>query len=462
VSDSGGFRGWTPRRPIGDPLAAVWLQRPSTRVRRHMRRTVSEPTPAASTRVVTKGLVPLAMAIVVSACAATSTLSPTQPAAPGGTSSDPTLAASDAPRLTTTAAASPSTPAQAARLQWEEVTFDGTISDVMGDGSRFVAVGAGDASEGTTAWTSIDGIDWEPHPVPERSFGEIGDGQGLRAGMGTLLRLGDTVYSFGSMSFNDSVQGAGWRWTDGNQWEVIESKSAVFGGRITDAAASADALLAVQISFAGGLYGSFSTWLWTPATSWVMTPLSSSEDEDIGVAAVSWAPGTYVAAGWSALAAEGAERWNWPRTPALWTSTDGMDWTAVPVPEGMSSVCDIVEGPSGGFVAMGTAGDRLAAWTSDDGRSWQQAKFDLPDTNAYGLISAAQDCSMAVAADLLVGVVSDQYETRVWTSHDGDVWSFDEQLNLSNALVAGSGDRLVIVGSREGEQTSAVLSATLR
>ena len=79
--------------------------------------------------------------------------------------------------------------------------------------------------------------------MPEKSFGEIGDGQELRAGMGKLLRLGDTVYSFGSMQFMDSVQGAGWRWTDGKPWEVIESTSAVFGGRVTDAAASEDATL---------------------------------------------------------------------------------------------------------------------------------------------------------------------------------------------------------------------------
>ena len=332
----------------------------------------------------------------------------------------------------------------------------------MGDGSRFVAVGAGSSPDGTTAWTSNDGLDWEQSSVPERSFGEIGDGQELRAGMGKLLRLGDTVYSFGSMQFMDSVQGAGWRWTDGNPWEVIESTSEVFGGRITDAAASADALLAAQISFAGGLYGTFSTWLWTPVTSWVRTPLSSSQDEDIGVDAVSWAEGTYVAAGWSALADGGAERWNWPRTPALWTSADGMDWTAVPVPDRMSAVCDIVPGSSGGFVALGTADDRLAAWTSDDGRSWRQGEFDLPDTSAHRLIAAPQHCSMAVANELVVAVVSDQSETRVWTSDGGDVWSFGEQLNISNALVAASGDRVVIVGYREGEQASAVLRTTVR
>ena len=328
----------------------------------------------------------------------------------------------------------------------------------MGDGSRFVAVGAGGASEGTTAWTSIDGTDWERHAVPERSFGEIGDGQELTAGMGKLLRLGDTVYSFGSMQFMDSVQGAGWRWTDGNPWEVIESTSEVFGGRITDAAASADALLAAQISFAEGLYGTFATWLWTPAASWVRTPLSSSQDEDIGVDAVSWAAGTYVAAGWSALADEGAERWNWPRTPALWTSADGMDWTAVPVPDRMSAVCDIVPGPSGGFVALGTADDRLAAWTSDDGRSWKQGEFDLPDTSAYGLVSAPQHCSLAVADEMVVAAASDQYETRVWTSDDGDVWSFGEQLNLSNALVAASDDRLVIVGYGEASRVAPSLA----
>ena len=69
---------------------------------------------------------------------------------------------------------------------------------------------------------------------------------------------------------------------------------------------------------------------------------------------------------------------------------------------------------------------------------------------------------MAVGDKLVVAVVSDQYETRVWTSDDGDIWLFEEQFDLSNALVAASDDRLVIVGYREGEQASAVLSATVR
>ena len=110
----------------------------------------------------------------------------------------------------------------------------------------------------------------------------------------------------------------------------------------------------------------------------------------------------------------------------------------------------------------GSADDRLAAWTSDDGRSWRQGEFDLPDTSAYGLVAAPQYCSMAVGNELVVAAVSDQSETRVWTSQGGDVWSFGGQLNISNGLVAASGDRVVIVGYREGGQASAVLRATVR
>jgi len=139
-----------------------------------------------------------------------------------------------------------------------------------------------------------------------------------------------------------------------------------------------------------------------------------------------------------------------------------MDWTAVPAPNDMSAVCDIAPGPSGGFVAFGTAGDRLASWSSDDGRSWRPGAFDLPDTSAQGLISASPHCSLAVADELIVAVVSGPHETRVWTSEDGEVWSFSELLDISYAMVAASGDRLVIVGYREGEQASAVLRATVR
>ena len=204
------------------------------------------------------------------------------------------------------------------RFTWSEVPFDGRVAAADGDGARFVAVGSG--SDGVASWTSTDGTHWEQQDVPEVSFGEIDVGVQLTAGMGELIRLGDTLYSFGGTQFMDAVLPAAWRWTDGGTWEVIESENEFFGGMVTSVTASDEALLAVTTSFSGGLRGTVSTWLWTPADSWVKTGLASSPEEDISVHDVAWNDDAYIALGELAEAQEGLQPWDWPRAPSMWTS----------------------------------------------------------------------------------------------------------------------------------------------
>lgn len=170
----------------------------------------------------------------------------------GSTFTSPPTATTDSPmERPSTATGSPVAVAESLHIAWSEVPFEGSVGAMAGDGSRFVAVGS--VSDGATSWTSSDGIAWERHEVPEQSFGEIDPGVKLTAGMGRLIRLGDTLYSFGGAQFMDAVLFAAWRWTDGGAWEVIESGSEFFaGGRVTAVTASDEALLAVRISFAVG------------------------------------------------------------------------------------------------------------------------------------------------------------------------------------------------------------------
>jgi hypothetical protein len=334
--------------------------------------------------------------------------------------------------------------AEGPRVAWSELEFDGSIRDVVADGARFVAVGVG--TEGASSWTSDDGRSWTEHDVPERVFGEIDEGTELTGTMGALVRLEDTLYSFGGMAFMDAVAGAGWRWTDGDRWEVIHSTSPFFGGRVTAAVANGHSLVAATESFAAGLFGSYATWRWTPATRWNPTALASSDEEDITVSALAWSDGRFVATGSAADAVEGVERWDWPRTLAMWTSPDGQSWRPVQPPADMSEICAVSSiGP--GFVALGVSSDRVAAWKSMDGSSWTRVTFDAPQGP---FSTAGMGCRVADAGDGLVAFASDADATMFWTSSDGDGWVFRERLPIAMTAAAAQDGVLVVSGSTPG------------
>lgn len=326
--------------------------------------------------------------------------------------------------------------------------------DLEGDSSRFVAVGA-DAEGRATSWTSTDGVTWEQHDVPERSFGQIPDGPDLIGRMGQLVRLGDTLYSFGAMNFMDAWQGAAWRWTDGGEWEVIESSSAVFLGRPEVVTASDDALLAGIVSFEGGLRGTYSTWLWTPASSWVKTALSSSGEADLWVDVMAWAGGTFLALGSSARPVEGVEVWDWPRTLAAWSSPDGLDWTAVQPPPDMTVACSLT--PVGdSFAVLGTADDLPAAWVLDGGLAWQPGSVEPPsgpEIRASDLTVTPCATATVGTAFLAAGANPTEGGTLLWTSPDGRHWVFIERLDVTSHYPAAVGDLVLMLGS-EGDPNS--------
>jgi hypothetical protein len=395
----------------------------------------------------------LSVAGLLTACTSTST--PAEPSASTVQKGLPTASGS------VSATATPQPP-DAPRIVWSEVAFEGRVSDAVADRSRFVAVGIG--TDGATAWTSQDGRTWLEVDVPERSFGEIGDGVELTGTMGTLVRLGDTLYSFGGMNFMDAVAGAGWRWTDGEAWQVIESQSSFFAGTVTAAAANDEALVAATVSYATGLFGSYTTWRWTPATSWTQTPLMSSEREDIVVEAIAWSQATFVASGSYAAAVEGAERWDWPRALAMWTSPDGLDWRPVQLPTGMSRLCAVAS-THGGFAAFGASGDRLAAWTSIDGATWTQGEVDPGEGLAIGDMDLNICSSVVDFGDGLVAFATGADGTLVWTSADGKAWTYRERMPITATAVAALNGRVLVagwaVGSADPEAGQLMLVGTV-
>ena len=400
-------------------------------------------------------VVPMVVAALLTGCGATSVTSP--PAASTGSpaghppSSTP-LPASPA----TTASSTPGADTDAVRFTWSEVEFDGRVAAAAGDGARFVAVGSG--SDGAASWTSTDGMHWEEQNVPEVSFGDIDVGVELTAGMGKLIRLGDTLYSFGGTQFMDAVLPTAWRWTDGGTWEVIESESEFFLGSVTSVTASDEALLAVTTSFSGGLRGTVSTWLWTAADSWVKTGLASSPEEDISVHDVAWNDDAYIAVGEVAESQQGSGPDAWPRAPSIWRSANGRDWTATQLPESASSVCSVTPLPTGGFVALGRTGDGAASWTSIDGGDWVEGTIGLPGgPGVRADEQGATPCNVVAFDGGLLASAPVEGATLTWTSRDGGNWSFDQRLDVFGVhatKMAAVGDHVFLFGNRvdpEGE-----------
>ena len=408
-------------------------------------------------------VVPMVVAALVTGCGATSVTSP--PAISTGSPAGQSPASTQIPASpATSVSAAPAADTGAMRFTWSEIPFEGSVSAITGDGSRFVAVGTG--SDGVSSWTSSDGIAWEEHDVPERSF-DVGDGSGreFTAAVSQLVRLGDTLYAFGGFQFMDSITTVGWRWTDGSQWELIESDSPFFLGGITQVTASDEALFAINSGFMGGPLLSPSTWLWTPATSWVQTRLTSSADAEITVHASTWGNGTFIAVGSEARSVEGVELWDWPRTPSMWTSADGRGWTATQLPDGASSVCSMTPLPTGGFVAFGRTGDRAASWTSMDGGDWVEGTIGLPAGPGVG--ATEQDvtpCNVVAFDGGLMASAPVEGATFTWTSRDGQHWSFDQRLDISTvhlSKLASVGDQVLLFGSRVAPEAGSGLRDVL-
>lgn len=378
------------------------------------------------------------MAMLLAACAVepalphdTLSISATPSASPDRQSAAPPATA--APEVASPIA---SPPVDSARITWSEADFEGDIADLIGDGAGFIAVGRRDSA--ASAWSSTDGREWAEHDVPQQSFGELPDGAEWRAGMGALVRLGDTLYSFGGTSmFMDASVGAGWRSTDGRSWEAIESTSEFFGGQVIAVTASDEALVASTIGF-GGPRGTLAMWRWTPATSWVRSSLNA----DIMVRALAWADGTFVAAG---------------SGPSFWTSPDGLSWTRVAPPEGLSEVCDLTATDAGAFLAFGRTGDRIAAWTSADGHAWVESTLEPADMSGLpddpNLPAAA--CKVVGADGGLIAAMLVGDDTLVWTSLDGLAWEFERTHALGatfgpvgrRVLLAAHDDQVLLIGS---------------
>ena len=331
---------------------------------------------------------------------------------------------------------------------WAEHVLPPDIRGLIADGDRFVAVG--NTSEGQVAWTSTDGASWDQHPVPLRtdlpdeSTGFPGDAN-VGASMGQLVRLDDTLYSFGHFSFMDFFRPVGWRWTDGGAWEPITSPSPFYeAGIVRDVVAGDGVLIAARLGVALSEFGADSeVWAWNAATSWVQSDLSIIEPERVVVNHLASSDGEFLASG-VVVPEQAATDAVWE--PRMWRSADGHAWSQIEPPSEGSGVCALEADAAGGFVAMGSSSEETVVWRWSDG-NWSAVPLvgspAHPDrsTNPFFI----SRCALVPLSDRTVAILSGEDGTRAWWSTDGASWVGGETLAVDGAThIAGFGSTLVL------------------
>ena len=323
---------------------------------------------------------------------------------------------------------------------------------MVADGDRFVVVGRD--ADGPVSWVSTGDGPWEtvsvpvPTDVADENLGFPPEAAALGSGMGPLVRLDETLYSFGSFSFMDFVRPVGWRWTDGGAWEYIESASPFYeAGRVTDVVAGNGALVAARQELSLSLQGARSTvWTWTADSSGTQSDLGAADGSPIIVTDVAWIEGQYLASGFMVNASDDAP----VGRPIVWTSGDGLAWVEFEAPPTDGRVCALEADPEGTFVALSVEAEGSTAWTWSEGVEW----------NADALAGAASHpslltdlfpgtCELVPLEDGLIAVLADTDADQTWTRAEEGAWIKGDDLPTTSGPVfggnplTGSGDRLV-------------------
>jgi len=406
------------------------------------------------------GTLVASIALLAAACTATeATPEPTeQPTA--------TKQPSEAPSATvepTTAPSEAATP-QASEAPTSAVAFTWTtapnplpaeMQSVIADGNRFVAVGT-DGS-GQVAFTSTDGASWQQQTVPPPT-GLVDPNDGLPADiearssvMGPLVRLDDTLYSFGSFCFLDQCRPTAWRLTDGQGWAFVSSSNPFFGeGRPWAVGSGGGALVVARLGPGITFSGADSTvWSWRPATSWVASDLDAADPRHVLVSGLAWQGGSFMATGHVTTGDE-----NGPIQTTAWSSTDGGAWTEVAPPTTNGVLCGLRADPDGDdFLAVGVETAKVTAWSWSASGGW--SGVDLPDATGVPTTQGgphAGTCAIVEVAGQTVAVFGPMSgAVQTWT-RAGSSWLTGAPTQITTtsgigALVAAQGGRLIVLES---------------
>jgi hypothetical protein len=312
---------------------------------------------------------------VLAGCSAAATSTGTASPA-GAPSAPPSAVASDRP---------------AAAVQSSTGLQGATLNAVAASGEGMVAVGAG---TNAAAWTSTDGVAWQPVEVAGAD-----DADALHA----VGFDGDGV-AFGAV---DPEPSRVWSASAGSQpWQPADSDG--IDGRVNAVAVGADRWVAAGdlVDAESGSATGGAVWTSDDGRQWASLaelPLNEGTISDVVIAG-----DTVVVVGFDL---DGGK---------AWTSVDGGDLEAVDGDAFATATIQGVAHTNAGYVALGrTLGDlRPVAWTSDDAVTW--SRHDLP---AAAFAPDLQINDLATVDGVLVAVGAAPEGGAVWTSDDGASWT---------------------------------------
>jgi hypothetical protein len=264
---------------------------------------------------------------------------------------------------------------QQASGSWAVGQPDGVIYDRIG----FVAWGhaTGPVDGSANVWFSRDGLSWVPaNPTP--SF--------RNATLVGVARLGDQLFAVGYPEVESSGQTANrlqaWSSVDGLTWEPVNPvTSSPWNGSLEGMVAAGGALEAWGYAISGTTYPPV-TLRSSDGLHWEVggAGLKVVDYMREGIGDVVMGGDHLVAVGHGLLGEAGSP----PPPAAAWTSIDGLAWTpATFLPEPSTGFLSHVEADRGGYVALGSSGLETIVWRSTDGRTWTQAS-SAPDAGRDG------------------------------------------------------------------------------
>jgi hypothetical protein len=349
-----------------------------------------------------------------------------------------------------TSSPSPSSTPINDELTWSAEAFPARIAALATDRGRLVAVGRD--KDGLASWTSDGGNNWERHEVADPTFIEgmlddFGDfGPQLYAGtsMGSMARLGNTLFSIGTFwGPIDFYRPVGWRSADGTTWEFIESKSEYFTyGAVTDVETFGDGLLSAR---ATGLTGpNYGLWRWGAQSSWQETSVKSTNDAILVSLDIASIEDSAMAIGQLAQRTDGPQE-DWPTHPVAWMSADGEHWQEGDLPRGLDRVCGVTSMPSVGFTVVGRRDNgELAAWTSADGSDWTKGDLAAPDSQGT--------CAVNRAGNWLAASETTPGGSNLWLSADGLHWTQQEIPEIHSVNVAELNGTVYVLGAESSDE----------
>lgn len=296
---------------------------------------------------------------------------------------------------------------------WQKVTLPSIAgvlySDVVWDGSQFIAVGNG-------IITSTDGVTWTVRQAPDISKFWYA----ICNSNGTYIAVG-----------RDGTEAL--RSTDGDTWTAVSTGLNVTGSTYYSlSGVASNGTGFVAMGFAYTLQNnvidpqSDVVLTTTDGKTWTVGALpfngGGGAFASTAMNSVAWGNGTYVGGG----------------STGVYTSSDGVTWVAVPFPASDTWVFNRITWTNGQFVALGTSfsSSEVGVFTSTDGATWNFTSLGPRGGSILGTNAMIYTAGKYVVAGY----------SGVFSSGDLSKWSpvfTGPQTNLSTCIGYGGGQFIV-------------------